>query len=111
MRLRIDTSDQRLHRALSDLLAGTPEGDGTGRTVVVAPAGDCPSDRCAALTAAGCRVIILAPIPRADDQARYAAAGAFAYLPMSIDARSLRSTVRAALQPGIADIAPCAGWS
>lgn len=70
------------------------------RHVVVTPVADCPEGRCSELTSRGFRVIVLTPVARATEQARYLNAGAIAYLPMVVDAAALVEALREALSPG-----------
>ena len=61
--------------------------------LVISPSGDCPPARCEELSHAAAKVIILAALPRQDEEVRYAAAGASAYIPMTLDSDLLIRTV------------------
>ncbi|GAB4330977.1 MAG: hypothetical protein Kow0010_16090 [Dehalococcoidia bacterium] len=104
--VHVVASDPLLRRALiaklrSAQLEGVvmPEHDGRDRAprpgdVVITPAADCDLQRCADLTGAGVRVIILAPIPRESERQHYLGVGASGYVLMTIDSNDLIEAIR-----------------
>jgi hypothetical protein len=112
--IHVVSADGALRRALVARLERAPElhehtegaagfeGIGPGDVVVTTPA-DCPPERAHELVRAGAAVIILAPIPRPEERARYERAGAAAYIPMLIDGvdlvRAIARSLERARQP------------
>lgn len=102
-------TSRELRRALNAGLQRAPglllrEDEPGAAEVIVAPVADCPPSRCAMLTSAGARVIILAPVPRETERLQYGLAGAAAYLPMGGDAGPLLAAIRsAAAVPTVSD--------
>ena len=78
-----------------DALRPVLNADGPLPTVLVAPASDLPVRSCRQAAINGLRVIVLAPVPRERDQLAYEDAGAYAYIPMSIDSRELGQRIMA----------------
>ena len=65
--------------------------------VMIGTAADCPPSVCAQWTRSGWRVVILAAVPRDDEEAHYRAAGAFADpLGMSLSGGALKRAVQLA---------------
>ncbi len=83
-----------------DALRPVLDTDGPVPTVLVAPAPDLPVRSCRQATINGLRVIVLAPVPREREQLAYEDAGAYAYIPMSVDIRELAKRISALLPPG-----------
>ena len=105
------TGDRALKRALVGRLERDsgfvlPPHDGTfdelksGNLVITTPA-DCSPAFAAQLTTAGINVVILAPVAREADRARYEGAGA-EYVPMLVDTEQLFTAMRRfPHQPGV----------
>ena len=94
--------ERALHGALAELLPdvvvenGSLE-QGAGAVVVTTPAACSPAE-CRRLAAQGTRIIVISPIPMAVERELYESAGAYAYLPMQIDATQLlANAIRLAL--------------
>ena len=66
-----------------------------GDAIVITTAADCSPVECGDLTRRAGAVIVLAPIPSPAAERTYLAAGAAAYLPMSLDRRALEAAVHA----------------
>ncbi len=66
--------------------------------VVVTTAMDCPPEAARRFVDGGASVIVLTPIAREEEEARYLRAGVLAYIPMAIDAYNLMGALRAALE-------------
>ncbi|MCC6960295.1 MAG: hypothetical protein IT301_10645 [Dehalococcoidia bacterium] len=85
--------EKALHGALAELLPdvvvenGSLE-QGASAVVVTTPAACSPAE-CRRLAAQGTRIIVISPIPMAVERELYEGAGAYAYLPMQIDATHL----------------------
>ncbi|WP_322819631.1 hypothetical protein [Tepidiforma sp.] len=62
--------------------------------VVISTPADCPPERAHELARTGAAVIILAAIPRPEEQRRYERAGVAAYIPMLIDGLDLVDAIR-----------------
>ena len=82
-----------LEVALAELLPGIvvtsgPIEHGVGGVVVTTP-GACSPPECRRLHEQGTRIIVLSPMALASERRLYEGAGAFAYLPMQIDATEL----------------------
>ena len=58
--------------------------------VVVTTSPHCSVSLCASLAGQGVRVVVLAPLPSAQEEAEYLKAGGSAYLPMVIDVEPLQ---------------------
>ncbi len=102
--IHILTTDADLKHALVSRIGSSAEGDGVvpglggddhllAGELVIAPSSDCPPARCEELAHAAAKVIILAAVPRDDEEHRYAVAGASAYIPMTLDGDILMKTV------------------
>lgn len=61
---------------------------------MVIPSAELTPGRCRELAAEGPEIVILAAFPRQIDQSSYTAAGAAAYVPMSVDAGPLIEAIR-----------------
>ncbi len=61
--------------------------------VVITTEGDCTTFRCAEFVQTGVAVIVLAAVPRPSSELHYRAAGAAAYLPMSLDTRPIAQAI------------------
>jgi DNA-binding NarL/FixJ family response regulator len=113
--VHVVTADGALRRALVARLERAPglrefaSGDldfaavQPGDVVISTPA-DCPPERAHEVARAGAAVIILAAIPRPEEQRRYERAGVAAYIPMLIDGLDLVDAIRRHLRG-----APAAG--
>lgn len=82
-----------LRGALADLLDGVVVesgslSDGPGGVVVTTPAACSPVD-CRRLAQQGTRLIVISPMALVAERRMYESSGAFAYLPMQIDATEL----------------------
>ncbi len=102
--IHILTTDSALKHALASRIGSSSSAGGIAPCVgdedrvlagdlVIAPSSDCPPARCEELAHAAAKVIILAALPRADDELRYTIAGASAYIPMTLDGDLLMQTV------------------
>jgi L-aminopeptidase/D-esterase-like protein len=101
--IHILTTDAALKHALvSRIGSSTRDGGNPGfggedhvlaGDLVIAPSSDCTPARCEELAHAAAKVIILAALPRADEEQRYSVAGASAYIPMTLDGDLLMKTV------------------
>lgn len=102
--IHILTTDPALKHALVSRIGSSTKADGVepgfdgddhvlAGDLVIAPSSDCPPARCEELAHAAAKVIILAALPRADEERRYAVAGASAYIPMTLDGDILMKTV------------------
>ncbi len=101
--IHILTTDSALKHALASRIGSSWSAGVTPRLgdedhvlagdLVIAPSSDCPPARCEELAHAAAKVIILAALPRADDELRYTIAGASAYIPMTLDGDLLMQTV------------------
>ncbi len=85
--------ERALHGALAELLPDVVVENGSldmgaGGVVVTTPAACSPAE-CRRLTAEGTRLIFISPIPVTAERELYEGAGAYAYLPMQIDATHL----------------------
>ncbi|MFN8618114.1 MAG: hypothetical protein U0837_13540 [Dehalococcoidia bacterium] len=91
--------------ALSEYLPGIvvdtgPVEHGAGGVVVTTPASCSPSE-CRRLALEGTRLIVISPMALLSERRLYEEAGAFAYLPMQIDATELiANAVKLALRHG-----------
>lgn len=115
--LYVVTGDSALKRALVGRIQRAPDfhlpaSDGSfdqlgaGDLVITTPA-DCSPAFCAQLVAGGVKVIILAPVVREADLARYRRVGA-EYIPMLVDTEQLFEALSRFLPPPIACSAtPC----
>lgn len=101
--VHVVTGDRALKRALVGRIRRDPgfiipASDGSfddlvaGDLVITTPA-DCSPAFCAHLVSDGVRVVILAPVERASDRARYTSAGAD-YVPMLVDTEPLFAILR-----------------
>lgn len=108
--LYVVTGDRALKRALIGRIQLAPEfhlppSDGSfdqlsaGDLVLTTPA-DCSPAFCAQLVAAGVHVVILAPVVREADGARYRRAGA-EYIPMLVNTQQLFEVLRRFLPPPV----------
>jgi hypothetical protein len=61
--------------------------------IILGTNGDISPANCRRMVALGWRVLILASVPRIEEEARYMAAGAADYIPMVLDGRSLEARV------------------
>ncbi|HEY5476325.1 MAG TPA: hypothetical protein VIK11_06365 [Tepidiformaceae bacterium] len=102
--IHILTTDAALKHALVSRIGSSSSGAGVtpgpageeqylAGDLVIAPSGDCPPARCEELAHASAKVIILAALPRSDEELRYTIAGASAYIPMTLDGDLLMKTV------------------
>lgn len=115
--VRVYSDDERLQRALTarlEQLEGVIVCPGPGAStqdvdprlrrpcgvhsnerpaVVVAPASDLSLAQCSQFAKVGLRVIVLAPVLREQEEARYLRAGAYAYLGMAVDNRELMERI------------------
>jgi DNA-binding NarL/FixJ family response regulator len=66
--------------------------------VVLTVDSSCPPGACQELAGRTPAVIVLAALPRSDDEARYYRAGAAAYLPMDVPADSLMKVITRVLR-------------
>jgi DNA-binding NarL/FixJ family response regulator len=108
--LCILTSDPALQRAVAAhfvtrggfrVTGELPPANEPGDPVLaLLPVSECSLDRCRQLAAEGLSVLVLAAIPRRDEKAAYLAAGAVAYLPMTVSPAGLVDDVREAIQVG-----------
>jgi DNA-binding NarL/FixJ family response regulator len=65
--------------------------------VLITTPNDCSAVECHYLSQLGMRVIVLAPVIREFDRARYIEAGAVAYIPMLLDMADLVAAINNAL--------------
>lgn len=68
--------------------------------ILITTPSDCSGVECHYLAERGVRVILLAPVIRDFDRARYMEAGAIAYIPMLLDTADLVSAIGTALGQG-----------
>jgi DNA-binding NarL/FixJ family response regulator len=66
--------------------------------VVLTVDSSCPPGACQELAGLTPAVVVLAALPRSDDEARYYRAGAAAYLPMDVPADSLMNAITRVLR-------------
>lgn len=106
--VHLSVLDSRLRRALLERLsrvegvavaeAGSspvsPVPGDDGRRIVIVLATETKASDCEALCQDGADVIVLAPITRAADEARYLKAGAAEYLAMDVHAETLEAAIR-----------------
>lgn len=91
--------------ALTEFLPGIvvetgPVEHGAGGVVVTTPA-SCSASECRRLALEGTRIIVISPMALIAERRLYEEAGAFAYLPMQIDATELiANAVKLALEHG-----------
>jgi DNA-binding NarL/FixJ family response regulator len=106
--VHVATTDATLHRALRSRLSraegfsvsdfGRASGALTMGDIVITTVSECPVDHCAEMAAKGLAIIILAAIPRQSEADQYRAAGAAAYVAMTVDSEDLMSAVRIAAE-------------
>jgi DNA-binding NarL/FixJ family response regulator len=104
--IHVVSSDSALRRALVARLGRSPDLSlpTTGWSldvqlpgrIVVVPASECSPGACRDLVARGHSVIVLAAVLRDNDRERYLAAGAAAYVPMTVDSEQLLEALRMA---------------
>jgi len=111
--VHVATSDVSLHRALKSRLARTDGvtvsafegavGEAAKGDIVVTTVSECPVEHCAELSTRGIAVIVLAAIPRQSEADQYRAAGAAAYIAMTVNSDELLREVRRAMErrPGL----------
>lgn len=104
--VHVATSDVSLHRALRSRLTRTEPfkvsafegavGEAARGDIVVTTVSACPVEHCAELASQGVAVIVLAAIPRQAEADQYRAAGAAAYIAMTVDSEELLRELRGA---------------
>ena len=103
--IRVETTDRLLRRALLAQLKHAPElqvqaenhQNGHRPEVVVSTTSECPVSKVIELVKDGARVVVLAPVPRDEEQRKYKTAGVSAYLPMTANGESLIREIREAV--------------
>ncbi|MBI2766086.1 MAG: hypothetical protein HYX53_09270 [Chloroflexi bacterium] len=101
-----DALRQGLVRQLRDqpglaVTGGEPRSAAATRDVLVMPVADCPLARCAELTGAGTRLILLASLPSPREFEAYRRAGAAAYIAMTPGSPDLLSAIRSIAASGV----------